>query len=94
MTLDEIRDEIREIDQEIIDLIDKRTALASDIAKIKKENDIPVRDMEQNKKVLSRATEMAVESGLDTGRVKKIFETLIEMNIEKQENLMGKGKLP
>ncbi|WGI17987.1 chorismate mutase [Methanonatronarchaeum sp. AMET-Sl] len=94
MKLEEIRNEIEEIDQEIINLIHKRTAMAGDIAKIKDKNDIPIRDDQQNKKVISRATEMAVEKGIDTGSVKKIFETLIEMNIEKQENLLGKGNLP
>ncbi len=94
MSLEEIREEIEEIDREIIELIKKRTAYAEEIARVKHENDLPIRDEKQNKEVLSRATEIAVEKGIDTGSVKKVFETLIEMNIERQENMMGKGNLP
>jgi len=59
----------------------------------KKKKGIGINDEEQKEIVLNRMVEAATERNLDAGAVKKIYEILIEMSIERQRELSGKGKL-
>ncbi|WP_332450876.1 chorismate mutase [Methanoculleus sp.] len=94
MTLDAVRNDIREIDERIIDLIAQRQRLAARIARFKQENDLPIRDEAQRKAVLDRVFTYAVESRIDPVAVRSIFEILIEMNEERQRECSGDGNLP
>jgi chorismate mutase len=44
--------------------------------------------------VLARVSNLATERGLDGEEVKRIFEILIKMNIDRQHELSGEGNLP
>ena len=94
MPLKEIRAKIEKIDAQIVNLIDQRTSLAKDVLDAKKAQNIPINDSLQNKVVLERVANMATERGLDGEEVKKIFEILIKMNIERQHEMSGEGNLP
>ena len=94
MLLKEIRTKIEKIDVHILDLIEQRTGLAKDVLEAKKTEGKPINDVEQNKVVLERVSNLATERGLDGEEVKRIFEILIKMNIERQHELSGEGNLP
>lgn len=94
MSLDAVRDEIRGIDEEIVDLIVKRQKLAAKIARIKQEEDLPIHDESQQKAVLGRAFTYAVERRVDPVAVRRIFELLIDMSEERQRECSGDGNLP
>ncbi|MCM2465196.1 chorismate mutase [Methanoculleus oceani] len=94
MSLDAVRNEVREIDERIIDLVAKRQRLAAQIARLKQENSLPIRDEEQRKMVLDRVFTYAVESRIDPVAVRRVFEILIEMNEERQRECSGDGNLP
>lgn len=94
MPLKEIRAKIEKIDAQILKLIDQRTALAKDVLDAKKAEKKPINDADQNKVVLERVANMATERGLDGEEVKRIFEILIQMNIERQHEMSGEGNLP
>jgi chorismate mutase len=94
MPLKEIRVKIEKIDAHIIDLIEQRTALAKDVLEAKKAEGKSINDVEQNKLVLERVSNLATERGLDGEEVKRIFQILIQMNIERQHELSGEGNLP
>ncbi|WNY24900.1 chorismate mutase [Methanolapillus millepedarum] len=87
--LEATREKMRLIDREIVDLIEIRTNLASDILSSKKEMNKPIRDEEQMQKVLDRASSLAVEKNLDVEAVRQIFEILIQMSIDKQNEYSG-----
>ncbi|MDV0447040.1 hypothetical protein MsAg5_09120 [Methanosarcinaceae archaeon Ag5] len=87
--LEATREKMRLIDREIMDLIEMRTNLASEILSSKKEMNKPIRDEEQMQKVLDRASSLAVEKNLDVDSVRQIFEILIQMSIEKQNEYSG-----
>jgi chorismate mutase len=86
------RREIEDIDREIIGLIDKRLKIAKKIFEAKRTAGIRISDPEQEKLVLSRAMDMATELGLDAGAVRNIFEILIRMSLEKQQELEGRDQ--
>lgn len=94
MPLKEIRVKIEKIDTHIIDLIEKRTSLAKDVLEAKKTEGKSINDVERNRVVLDRVSDLATERGLDGEEVKRIFEILIKMNIERQHELSGEGNLP
>lgn len=94
MPLKEVRAKIEKLDVQILNLIEKRTALAKEVLDAKKSEGKLINDIDQNKMVLERAADAATEKGLDGEEVKRIFEILIKMNIERQHELSGEGNLP
>ncbi|MDI6639592.1 MAG: chorismate mutase [Methanocellales archaeon] len=91
--LKDVRAEIQKIDDQIIELMAKRTGLAEKVLDAKRKERVEINDEEQNRAVLKRAVEAATERGMDAGAVKRIYEVLIEMSIERQRELSGRGKL-
>ncbi|GFO96913.1 chorismate mutase [groundwater metagenome] len=94
MPIRELRAKIEKIDAQILNLIEQRTAMAKDVLDAKKAVGMPINDVEQNKMVLERAADAATEKGLDGESVKRVFEILIKMNIERQHEMSGEGNLP
>lgn len=94
MPLKDVRAKIEKIDVQILHLIDQRTSLANDVLEAKKSERKPINDTDQNKVVLERVANMATERGLDGEEVKRIFEILIKMNIDRQHEMSGEGNLP
>jgi chorismate mutase len=92
--LESVRKEIEEIDMEILALIGKRVNLAERVLESKKINGSSINDHNQNEIVINRALNVAIEHNLDVGLVKAIFEVLIRMSIERQNELSGRGSLP
>lgn len=92
--LEAVRKEIEEIDREILSLIDKRVNLAEKVLESKRINGTSINDRKQNEVVINRALNTATELNLDVGSIKEIFEILIRMSIERQNELSGKGSLP
>ena len=87
MSLEELRDEIRSIDREIVELIARRTYVADTIAEVKAERDLPTTDEQQEQRVMDRAGANAEQFGVDANLVKAIFRLLIELNkVEQREN--------
>ena len=86
MSLDELRDEIEEIDHDLVELIARRTYVADTIAQVKDERDLPTTDEAQEKRVMDRAGENAERYDVDANLVKAIFRLLIELNkVEQRE---------
>jgi len=89
--LETTREKMRLIDREILELIEVRTALANEILLSKKEMGKPIVDEGQMQKVIDRAVSLAVEKNLDVDSVRRIFEILIQMSIDKQNEYSGKS---
>lgn len=92
MTIEEIRNDIKKVDMDLIKLLAKRMELVGFILDEKKLHGLPINDSLQNDQVLKRSMERAIELGLDTGAVKEIFQMIIQMSIDKQHELSGSSK--
>ncbi|HYB59348.1 MAG TPA: chorismate mutase [Candidatus Acidoferrales bacterium] len=93
--IEEVRSEVASIDEQIVELIARRTDLALQILQAKRADGFAqINDEKQNKRVLDRAVDLATERNIDAGSVKRIFEILIAMNLEMQHGLSGEGNLP
>jgi chorismate mutase len=87
MSLDELREEIEEIDHDIVELIARRTYVADTIADVKEERGLPTTDESQEQRVMERAGENAERYDVDSNLVKAIFRLLIELNkVHQREN--------
>ena len=84
MTLDELREEIEDIDREIVELIARRTYVADTVAAVKEERDLPTTDEGQEERVMDRAGANAERFDVDANLVKAIFRLLIELNKAEQ----------
>jgi len=86
MSLDELREEIRSIDEQLVELIARRTYVADTIAAVKDEQGLPTTDEQQEQRVMDRAGENAEQFDVDANLVKAIFRLLIELNkVEQRE---------
>lgn len=87
MSLDELREEIRTIDREIVEKIAQRTYVADTIAQVKDEQGLPTTDEAQEQAVMDRAGENAEQFDVDANLVKATFRLLIELNkVEQRES--------
>jgi len=85
--LEDLRREIRDIDQEIVELIARRTYVADTIAEVKERQGLPTTDETQEQRVMDRAGENAEQFDVDANLVKAIFRLLIELNkVEQRES--------
>ena len=84
--LDELRQEIEEIDRDIVELIARRTYVAGTIADVKAERELPTTDEAQEERVMDRAGRNAERFDVDANLVKAIFRLLIELNKVEQRS--------
>ena len=87
MDLDDLREEIEQIDHELVELIAQRTYVATAVADVKAERGLPTTDEQQEDAVMERAGENAKQFDVDANLVKAIFRLLIELNkVEQRES--------
>ncbi|VVB72299.1 Chorismate mutase [uncultured archaeon] len=92
MGLSEHRSDIEEIDEKIIRLIDQRVGISKKIFEAKRLEGKPISDPERESLVLRKAMDLATELNLDAGAIKAIFEILITMSVQKQQELQGRNQ--
>ena len=89
MDIDEIRQEIDRLDNELLRIFNERAALALAIGEIKKEKGIPVYDPEREKLIFDK-----VKAGnpgpLEDGAIVRLFERVIDES-RRLERIRTKG---
>ncbi|MHB1316013.1 MAG: bifunctional chorismate mutase/prephenate dehydratase [Christensenellales bacterium] len=88
MELNEYRDKIDKIDNEIQMLFEKRMALSADIAKFKSQNCMPTRNSERERQILARITDQSAEYLAGYERI--LFSTLFDLSRSYQNQLITK----
>ena len=91
MDLPELREEIRTIDREIVELIARRTYVADTIAGVKQRRGLPTVDERQERRVMDRAGENAARFDVDRNLVKAVFRMLVELNKIEQRDRRRDG---
>lgn len=86
--LQESREKIDQIDDEIIDLIAKRTSLAKDIASAKK---ILAKDIEDRKRedyIQQKIKEVAKSKHINQASLSQIMKILTDLNKDEQQKIL------
>ena len=89
--LEEAREIINEVDNEMINLFIKRMAAVSMVAEYKMENDIPVLDSIREDTIKERNLEKLSNKVLEPYYI-KFFDGVLESSKEYQKYLLEKGK--
>lgn len=77
MTIDDIRQEIDRIDDELLQIFNRRAGLALKIGEIKKELNLPIYDPSREKRIFEKMK--ANNPGpLDDGAIVRLFERVID----------------
>lgn len=87
MELDELRDGIRKRDEEIIRLISERTQLAVQIGEIKRMENLPIRNIEVEKKVVQRYVDSGTQLGLSREVMESVSKALIKEAVDAEASI-------
>ena len=82
--LQELRNQIDNIDEELLQLLAKRSEISSKIGIIKKENNLAVLQLDRWNSILSNHIEKGKSIGLNENLVKDIFELIHKDSIDRQ----------
>lgn len=88
MNLEEIRKEIDQIDQELIQLFCKRMECSKQVAQYKAENNMPILNTKREQEILERVFVQAGEYGEST---KLLYTTIMELSRALQHDMLGSG---
>lgn len=97
MNLDDLRKRIDEINAEIIALLSKRLAITAQIAKVKKEQGLPVFDPAREAEQRTRLHELAKKQGLSPSVIEEMFNLFVDYSKTQMNVEMGhaeKNRLP
>jgi chorismate mutase len=79
------RDEIDDIDDEIVKLLARRFGVASQVAAYKRERGIAVRLQDRIGEVLDRVAQIATKNGAEPEAIRTIYQTIIETTCRFEE---------
>jgi chorismate mutase/prephenate dehydratase len=85
LDLNEIRQEITQLDKDLLALFAKRRALTMNVAKSKVQQIRPVRDQQREQELLIRLIKHGKSLGLDAHYVTSVFQTIIEDSVLNQQ---------
>ena len=86
--LGELREQITELDNELIQMLAKRQALAKAVAENKQGSDLPLRDIEREKHLLGQHVQKAQSLGSNPRFVTRVFHTVIEESLRTQRHTL------
>ena len=77
MTIDELREGIDKLDEELLSIFNRRASLALEIGKIKKQEGLPVYDPSREKRIFDRM-KRDNPGPLDDHAIVRLFERVID----------------
>ena len=87
MDLEELRTNIRETDDEIMELIKKRTDIAEKVGRYKIAKELPIRNTEVEEKNIVRYREFAENNQLNPDMMETVFRAIIQEAVEKEASI-------
>ncbi len=87
MTIEELRNEIDDIDKELVELFVKRMNVSSQVAAYKKENGKPVYDPARERALLQKVSDLAGEDMESQTRI--LYHLILSLSRSHQSHLLG-----
>jgi len=85
-TLEQYRDQIREVDRQLLSLIKKRLSIGIEVSKVKQAQGLPTIDPDAEQITMTNLMNSATTLGINVPFAKQLGELLIEQTIQVQEN--------
>lgn len=92
LDLNEIREEIDAIDKELAYLFEKRMNIVLKVAEYKKQNNLPVKDISREEKILAKCGSLVKNKEYAEG-LKKILRDIMDFSCEIQEKKLKNDKI-
>lgn len=87
MNLEDYRNQIDEIDEKIVELVGKRMEIVTDIAKYKKENNIPVLNSKREREILNEITKKTNND--ISGYMSVLYSLMFELSRSYQNRMLN-----
>jgi chorismate mutase/prephenate dehydratase len=87
--LENLRQELDEIDGQLVDLLARRSKAVERVAAVKSRTNVPLRDMLRESRQVARLAERARALGLDELFVVRIFREIVDFSVRTQEAHLG-----
>ena len=88
--LEELRTEIDKLDEELIDILAQRMRIVDEIGKYKKENNITILQLKRWNHIIQDRVNAGVKLGLRREFILKLLETVHEVSIQRQTEVMNR----
>lgn len=85
--LNDHRKEIDKIDEQLLQLLEKRLTIVKKIADLKNQENLPIRDTKRETVILDNIAVKAEKLGLDPELAKRFFRSVIELSVEVEQKL-------
>ncbi|WP_455369813.1 chorismate mutase [[Eubacterium] cellulosolvens] len=85
--LNDHRKKIDIIDEQMLQLFEKRLTIVKQIADLKNRQNLPIRDAKRESTILDNIAVKAEKIGLDPELAKRFFRSVIELSIEVEQKL-------
>lgn len=88
-SLTELRKQIDEMDDQLLEVLAKRMRISREIGTYKKEHDMQILQTQRYSEILEDRIQQAVKFGIDGDCMKKILETIHEESVRQQMTVMN-----
>jgi len=78
MKLNELRNEIDSLNRQLVDLLGKRTEVAREIARIKKQEKLPILDAGRERAIKDEMRQLARAQRISVAFVEEMFDLLLD----------------
>ena len=85
VTLDDLRQRLSDLDRQLIRLVAERTALGTEVARVKRATGHPTRDYARERDVIMGARNTALEAGVSPALAEELLRLLIRSSLTTQE---------
>ncbi len=89
MTMSELRDEIDKLDDQIIDIFDKRMQVANRIGEYKKAHNVAILQSKRWDSILNKRLDMGLKKGLSNEFITRVFRAIHQESINHQARIMN-----
>lgn len=76
--LSQLRQEINEIDAQLLELLAKRVSVVKEVGEYKKENNLPIVDPEREQQIIDDKIKKAEKLNLSSTFIQKIWRTIFD----------------
>jgi chorismate mutase len=90
--LEELRSEIDKLDEELIEILDRRMKIIEDIGRYKKENNITILQLKRWSRVIHERLDAGVHLGLSREFLVRLLELIHEESIQRQADVMNRDQ--
>ena len=87
--IEKLRDQIRTIDEQILELSSRRMQICREIGKYKKDHNLPVKDYRVEKNILEKTRSEARRLGIYPDLAQDIIKSLIKYSVIEQDEIRG-----